>query len=245
MTSTFDIERIVRDVIAEMTQGQSATSAETLKLNDGAKISIENTLQHNPSELTLATRLVTLNDVAGRLAGVRRLVLRTGAIVTPAVNDEIRNRNIQVTFTSAAKDAAGPLRLAMIAVQTRLDLQSLGADLQSGGIDVEQHSSKCLLEAIDRMAGEVAKRDTLGVIITPREAESLCLANRLPDVRAILGKDAAQVAADADAVGANVLIVNPKQTGTYALRRILGEYCRGGVRLCPEILKQRLKTMAK
>ena len=102
------------------------------------------------------------------------------------------------------------------------------------------HSSKCLFDATDRLAGEVKKPNTLGLLLTPYEAEALCLANRLPGVRAIAGRDAGQVAADAAAVGANVLVVNPKKIGPFEIRQMLGEFCRGGVRPCPDVLKQRL-----
>ena len=84
------------------------------------------------------------------------------------------------------------------------------------------------------------KPGTLGLLLTPHEAESLCLANRLPGVRAIAGREAGQVAADATAVGANVLVINPKKIGQFAIRQMLDVFCRGGVRPCPEVLKERL-----
>jgi hypothetical protein len=84
----------------------------------------------------------------------------------------------------------------------------------------------------------VKKSAMLGLILTPYEAETLCLANRKNGVRAVLGREAAQVASDAAAVGANVLVVNPKRTGPYALRQILTAFCRGGVRPCPEVLRK-------
>jgi hypothetical protein len=184
---------------------------------------------------------VTLGEVAGRLTGIRRLLVSPGTVITPAVKDEVIKRNIQVIFQAAASAAsAGSLRLTIIAARTKIDTGPLASALQSENIEVELHSSKCLIEATDRLAGEIKKTNSLGLLLTPYEAEGLCLANKLSGVRAISGRDANQVAADATAVGANVLVVNPKKIGPFEIRQMLNEFCRGGIRPCPEVLKQRL-----
>ena len=235
MMPTAEIDRIVREVLAELTTASTPAPVPPKSPEPPP------TIQSNNHELVLASRLVTMNEVAGRLAGVRRLVVRPGAVITPAVKEEIGKRNIQVIFSAASKDVPnGPLKLVIIAARTKIDPQPLSAALRNDGIDVELHSSKCLIEATDRLAGEVKKPGTLGLLLTPHEAESLCLANRLPGVRAIAGREAGQVADDATAVGANVLVVNPKKIGPFAIRQMLGEFCRGGVRPCPGVLKGRL-----
>jgi hypothetical protein len=137
--------------------------------------------------------------------------------------------------------AGGALKLVIVAARTRIDAQPLAAALQSDGVEIELYSSKCVIEATDRLAAEAKRPGTLGVLLTPHEAESLCLANRLPGVRAIAGKEPGQVAADAAAVGANLLVIHPKKVGPFAIRQMLGEFCRGGIRPCPDVLKQRLQ----
>lgn len=47
-------------------------------------------------ELCVSERVVTLRTIEGRLAGARRLVVVPRAIVTPAVKDELRARNIEL-----------------------------------------------------------------------------------------------------------------------------------------------------
>ena len=256
MTPTAEIDRIVREVLAELASAPAPGAMPTLAVGMKGKnepgempaLSPAPAARREPrppgianAELVLASRLITMNEIAGRLAGVRRLVVRPGTVITPAVKEEIGRRNIQVIISAAAKDVPnGPLKLAIIAARTKIDPQPLSAALQNDGIDVELHSSKCLIEATDRLAGEVKKPGTLGLLLTPHEAESLCLANRLPGVRAIAGRDAGQVAADATAIGATVLVINPKKIGPFAIRQMLSEFCRGGVRLCPDVLKGRL-----
>jgi hypothetical protein len=253
MPNTAEIERIVREVLAEMAvapapcrEGEAPVEPIATPLGpapDAARQAPrppETLAPRNRQELVLASRLVTLSDVADRLTGVRRLVVRPGTVVTPAVKEELAKRNIRVDVIAAKNDAAGLLRLVIVATRIKIDPQPFAAALQSEGAEVELIISKCIIEATDRLAAEAALPNTLGLLLTPHDAESLCLANRLPGVRAIAGREASQVAADAAAVGANVLVVNPTKIGGFAIRQILGEFCRGGVRACPATLNERL-----
>jgi hypothetical protein len=68
----------------------------------------------------------------------------------------------------------------------------------------------------------------------------MCLANRQRGVRAVSGADAAAVAAAATAVGANLLVVDPAAAGFFQLKQMAAEFCRGGVRACPAVFRDRL-----
>ena len=47
-------------------------------------------------DLAIAERLVTLRSIEGRLAGVKRLVVKSRAVITPAVRDELKQRQIEL-----------------------------------------------------------------------------------------------------------------------------------------------------
>jgi hypothetical protein len=47
-------------------------------------------------ELRLAERVVTMQLVGSRLDGVRRLVVANKAVVTPAVQDELKKRRVEL-----------------------------------------------------------------------------------------------------------------------------------------------------
>jgi hypothetical protein len=51
------------------------------------------------TDLMLDQKVVTLNQLEGRLNGIRRLVVKRRAIVTPAVKDELRTRGIELQRT--------------------------------------------------------------------------------------------------------------------------------------------------
>ena len=48
------------------------------------------------SELRVVDRVVTLRSLEGRLAGVNRLVVPARAVITPAVKDELKQRQIEL-----------------------------------------------------------------------------------------------------------------------------------------------------
>ena len=47
-------------------------------------------------ELVVADRVVTMRVIEGRLAGVSRLIVPKRSVVTPAVKDELRARNVEL-----------------------------------------------------------------------------------------------------------------------------------------------------
>jgi hypothetical protein len=48
------------------------------------------------SELAITDRVVTMRSLEGRLAGVNRLVVPSRAVITPAVKDELKQRQIEL-----------------------------------------------------------------------------------------------------------------------------------------------------
>jgi hypothetical protein len=255
MTKTpLNIDRIVREVLAELNgattnlrsvPGLSGSAENTVgQANRGApapaaKISLPTTSENG--DLVLSTRLVTLAEIGSRLVGVRRVVVGAQTVVTPAVRDALRQRNIELCHAPGSTQTTGAaLRLVVVGAHTKTDPKLLANALQSEGINVVCHSTDCLLEATDHLAGELAKGNTLGLLLTPHTAAALCLANRLAGVRAVLASDTNSLDADTKAVGANLLVVDPQRVGFYKLSAMAGEFCRGGIRPCPEIFKKRL-----
>ncbi len=188
----------------------------------------------------IAARVVTMNEIAGRLASARRVVVSREAIVTPAVRDELLRCGIALEYADDAANCRPTVRLAIVASGTDFDPASLMAALTREGFSVECTSSDCLIAATDQLAAEASKPDTLGVLLTRHAAAALCLANRLPGVRAIFAIDAPSVAAAASAVGANVLVVDPRAGSFFQLKQMVTEFGCGGVRPCPKVFQEQL-----
>jgi hypothetical protein len=229
-----EIERIVREVLAEMAAPPAASAAPPLAASQMAAAE---------GDVVVACRLVTMAAVADQLASARRLVVPPYAVVTPAVRDELRRRSVPLVRAAplaAAHVAAGLPRLVLVAARTRRDPAPLAEALGREGIEVCRLAADCLVAATDQLAGEVTRPGTLGLLWTRHTAAGLCLANRHPGVRAVLATGLPGTAAAVHAVAANVLVLDPLAASSFQQRQMVGEFCRGGVRSCPEKFKNRL-----
>ncbi len=247
--TTIDIERVVREVLAELgaVGDNGAQRPATAVAGDDAAILAPPQLpsrsvdSNDSADLVVDARVVTMNEVLGRLASVRRVVVSRGAIVTPAVRDELIRRGIALTHADSSNGrSAAPVRLVVITTGTDFEPAALAAGLVREGLKVECSASDCLISATDQLAAETAKPDTLGVLLTRHTAAGLCLANRLPGVRAVTGVDAPTVAAATAAVGANLLVADPQAGTFFQLKQMATEFCRCGVRPCPDVFRDRL-----
>jgi hypothetical protein len=229
---TTDVERVVREVLAELGVAPakpSVAEGKSQKAKDAGQCGTRG------ADLILSCRVVTMAEVAGRLDSVRRLIVSQQAVVTPAVRDELLNRGIALAHADSADGhPAAAIRLVMIVTGTDFQPAGLIAAVAREGFDVEQSTSDCLIAAADQLADELAKPGTLGVLLTTDAAAGLCLANRLQGVRAVA------VASAAAAVGANLLVADPKANTFFQLKQMVAEFCRGGVRPCPEVFRTRL-----
>jgi hypothetical protein len=233
--ASIDIEQVVQAVLRELKllSGPPAPTPPAPPVVEAAP----------EGQLTLSDRLVTMAVLEGRLAGLRRLVVSPRSVITPAVRDELDRRKVQLVVGPAHRaSAAGKeqLRLVLVTHGRRFDPTALLAALRSSSVSVESHALDCIMATSDLLAAEVAKPHTLGAVLTRHTAAGLCVANRLPGVRAVLGTDVAKISAAADAVGANVLVADPADGSLFWLRRLLDAFCVGGVRECPEVFRKRL-----
>ena len=243
--STVDIELVVREVLAQLRAAPENPVA-TPQAAAGPGTSVpskppsEQKTTDQPFTLTVATRVVTMNDVAGRLDSIRRVVVSREAIVTPAVRDELLRRGIALECAKSANGAPATVHLSLMISGIDFDPATLMAALGREGFQVTQSSSDCLIAAGDQLATELRRGDTVGVLLSRHAAAGLCLANRLPGVRAVGGIDAPAVAAASAAVGANLLVVDPRAGTFFQLKQAITEFARGGVRPCPEVFRKRL-----
>jgi hypothetical protein len=243
---SIDIERVVREVLAEMRLAQ-AENGQRKADGQGPKAAAPVSRPSSPAptavpgDLMLSSRVVTMTEIAGRLDGIRRVVTSRGAIVTPAVRDELIRRGITLACGEASNGRpATTVRVVLVTVGTDADPKALAAGLAREGTTVEHVALDCLLVATEQLAAETAHADTLGVLLTPHTAAGLCLANRLRGLRAVTGGDAPAVAAAAAAVGANLLVVDPQAGTFFQVKQMVAEFCRGGVRPCPAVFRARL-----
>jgi len=255
-----EIERIVREVLAvldKVAPDETGTSSSRLAADgtsvsrlaaDGTSVSrlaADGTSAPAPGtpsgDVILQARVITLSELDGRLASARRLVVPAGAVVTPAARDELRRRNIMLDFAAPPNGERGDaLRLVTYIVDRRFEPAPLASALQKSGIVLRPQRSDCLIRSTDALAAAVNEPHALGLLVTRHTAAGLCLANRHAGVRAIYACSPLGVAAGAEAVGANVLVANAAAP-FFELRQMVAAFCRGGVKPCPDVFREKLR----
>jgi ribose 5-phosphate isomerase RpiB len=130
--------------------------------------------------------------------------------------------------------------LAVVNALRGFQAGELTAALESEGVQVDAVNLDCLIAAADRLAAQLRQPGTLGLLLTGHVSAALCLANRHGGVRAVAAGDLPSMAAAVESVGANLLILDAAALTTFQLRQMAVQFCRGGVRQCPEKLRSRL-----
>lgn len=101
------IRRLQRDAgdwgLRPCTCGGSAHRSGPSAASEGGKQaeSLPGAAEAPPGELALAERVISQRLVAGRLEGVRRVVVGPRAVVTPLVRDELKRRRIELVRRAA------------------------------------------------------------------------------------------------------------------------------------------------
>jgi len=226
-----DIERIVSEVMRRLQDNGSVGGG------GGAETRAKSKPKTDRSKFRVGERVVTLASLDGRLRGVREVIVPNGAVVTPAVRDDLRKKKIKVTFAEEAHTAngsTGGMLVGMAAGSYDAAAVLRAISVESCGVD--RVDDDCWIELVRQLSRVIAAKGRFGVLITGRAAAAVCLANRERAVRAVLGVTATSVKEAMQMVGANLLIVDPASHGLYELRGMVREFARGSHE-CPDELK--------
>jgi hypothetical protein len=250
------IERVVREVLAGMghtvaaarapasePRADSPTTSPAAAATRGDSQPAAANGQDAGDNLVMTRRVVTLADLPERSATVRRVIVPLGTVVTPAAQDELQQRKIKLVVGEPDGAAKAAKTILTVAAAT-YDPAALAVALEREGFTLQTGRMDCLIRATDQLAAELAAGSTMGLLVTAYPAAAVCLANRHPGVRAILGTRADTVAGDAQSVGANLLVIDPGPHGFFALKQMATRFLRGGPRICPEVFRKRLEKKA-
>lgn len=226
------IDRVVREVLKQLGEKQNRISEAEKVAQPAAAAAVE---------LALATRLVTLADLNGRLEGIKQLVLPRGAVLTPAVRDRLREKQIAVSYRVGQKTNKSPLAGLVLGVaETSSDPAPLMAALRREDVAIESLARSGLATVIEELSEEVRKGGKLGLLITGAVDLALCLANRRAGVRAVLGAEPKCVRRAVESIGANLLVLDLAGKSLFQQLKIVREFTVPGPRTCPAIWAQAL-----
>jgi len=221
-----DVERIVREVLAEMgaANGPSARAGE----------------RPSRGELVLSTKVISVAELTDRLDGISRLIVPRGAVFTPAARDELRKRQVAVASAVRAQGPTAAGRLVVGVADTNYRMASLVDMLASDGIKIESLAPSDLAAIVDNLCRRIVQSEQRGLLITERAAAAVCLANRQRGVRASLGANPQAVTEAIGEIATNLLVVNPSGKSHFELRLMARDFARAGQTVCPPALRERL-----
>jgi hypothetical protein len=173
-------------------------------------------------------------------AAVRSVLVRRGAVITPAARDLLRDKKVALVWRTSPAPTAGKTEILLGVANTRFRADELVATLVRQAITVQRSTTSSLFDLIAEMAKELVGDQKLAILLTEDVAAAICLANRNFGVRAAAANDGKAVAAAVRSVGANLLIVDPVGRSLFQLKEIARRFVAGGPRQCPEIWRGRL-----
>jgi hypothetical protein len=196
--------------------------------------------QTGTAELSIDEVVVSATVLADRLDGIGRLVVRRGSVITPAARDLLRERSIELSYRTETKTAAARNRLVVGVAETNYATTSLFNLLTREPLEIERVVATDLGAVVDELAEQLTKSMTLALLLTEQVACALCLANRIPGVRAAAASNSGEVTVAIQAIGANLLVIDPVGKSPFIVKQSIARFSKGGPRACPEVWQQRL-----
>jgi hypothetical protein len=193
-------------------------------------------------QLTLNARVITTALLAGRIDGIKRIVVPPRAVITPAVRDLLRKK--QITLVAATESAPNTQAGAELLVAVVDPAGQFGHALSAIGSEwngAQRWDGDCVIRAVREVTRAVVQRDAAGIILTRQPSLALCQSNRRASVRAAWGTSVAAVKEALQSIGANVLVVDPTLHGVPELRGILREFVDGS-HSCPKAYRTALEA---
>ncbi len=157
----------------------------------------------------------------------------------------------QAEYGVANSDGTTDTGVVLAVVRSRFaGVEGLQRAISNDGLKISKSfNGKCLIQATDEFSASLVGKTRLGVLITDHAAVAMSLVNRRRGLRAVqaVPRNTMIVNAAADAairdaaeVGANLLVVDPREFGFWVLRQIVVRFLKSGPYVCPEALQSRL-----
>lgn len=215
-----DIEAIVREVIRRLEEMQRANAA----------------IGHG--ELVAESRVVSLSALPAGWQQAKSLRVPRGAIVTPAVRDELRQRKIELKSGDGSKTAVAaktkdeprkPLgRVLIAAAGEKLDVRSWIGLLGDVGRLCQPVEAGDLEQAVAKLGEAIDGQSERAVLLTDRPSAAACLANRRAEVRAAVAWDLASLEESRRSLDVNLLVIDPKKLNLHQTRNLVRRFVQTG-----------------
>ena len=229
-SSNVDVDAVVREVLRRLNSDRPLAGAAEVQSN-GPTIH----QQVDPTDVRLSQQVVTLDDIDGCLGRAKTLTVPAGAVVTPAVRDVLKENDITLRYFNAETcDGSQAVHSLVVATAaTTFRAADFLAAMTTLGRETDLIESTELSDAVPRLIAAIDGGDRVGVLLSDRGALAACMANRDSRARAAVVRTLDDVNQAVESLGANVLVIEPRRAGIYALRSMVAAFVRSPVRSCP------------
>lgn len=213
-----DIQRIVAEVVRRLTALPGGEAPTSNGANDNSTVRIDD-------------KLITLAALKGRLQNGQTLSVPPGALVTPAVRDELKQRSVRLIRHGEAKTSTPEVSSrSTTSSGAKLLAANIGSDYRTATLAqlVKSHRAELqtvaianLPQVISEQINKVTSSACRAVWFTPQAAQAVCLANRTSGVWAVQGYDHHSLREAMSVTPANVLAIDPRGKSQYCLKQML------------------------
>jgi hypothetical protein len=196
--STQQIERIVHEVVARLTDG----SAQIAQLGNLTKT--ENHVG-SAGTLTLSERVISTETLGGKLANVSQVRLQPKAVLTPAARDELRDKGIEVTFDHAVATTSRRTNL-ILGTTNESNAPQLVERLARIGIQAQLKHDTCARRLVANLTTRFSTTARL-IAFVDQPYTATCVANRNQNVRAAVVRDEAELKMVTKEINPNVIVI--------------------------------------
>jgi hypothetical protein len=242
--SDIDVDFVVREVVRRLRQAAENGAVERPRKDPPTPLGLRNNELPRGSQavksnkVVLPQRVVTLDALPEDWDGVSCIQVPRGAVVTPSVRDELRQRGVVLHFTEAATPAATVLGLGIDGDpgygQAAIDQQQT-CDALAASLDVHVHPYKC--GALPEVVADLThciRQERLAVLLTERPHLAVCMLNRRAEVRAICVDRPEAVEQAVDETAANVMVIERGTLHVDRLVQLVRPFARMGWQPCPD-----------
>ncbi|MHB8863721.1 MAG: hypothetical protein ACYC6N_15060, partial [Pirellulaceae bacterium] len=184
-------------------------------------------------DLVLDARVVTLATIERQLTNIQRVLVRPDAVVTPSVKDDLRKRRVRLEVVAVPVTSDKPAGELTVARCTRTPegARDATALVHPAGVSVMGFDDlRCATRTVARLLEDVRR---VGVVLTDDPLVAVCLANRLPTIRAAWVRNVAELKEAIATIGANLLIVHPGLLTQAIWSEMLSLFRQDLPRRCP------------
>ncbi len=203
-THSAEIEKIVEVVLQRL---QSTTALSGSDITEPVDDSDTVTTSNN-SVLQVANRVVTLVDLEPRLKDVNVLQVSASAVLTPAVVDELRNRDIQLDRTLPVKNVGSPDH----------DLLMVAPPLQLNGlIGVTKPERSSIDETVQEIVLHQQVKNGSAIWLATSPYAAVCAAGRRTALRVVRLGSSGELRQAVTECQPNVLVVDAAKWSSQAI----------------------------